>query len=722
MSDSVFNKTPITGLTPVDGSVRDQLKVRAKLHSKTFEDPNFTQQYINSNYAFIKVSSGIDIKKVDKEGQPVNSENETPADPAKKYQLLGGTLFEGKARKGIDFTGKDFETSDKAYTFQKEGIVPQPGITGFNIQTQGAEGLLRMVDLNIKCFSVEQFSILEKLYMRPGFKLLFEWGHSVYVDRTGAKVYTPKTIPDDTVFKNAKIATIKEQGGQLIYDSQHNYDYMIGTIMNYEWGYDNGEYNIEVQAMGMGGLSEAQARMFKVGTETDTNPDGEAEKELEFDNADKLEGSFTTIFKTIAESAGRGKQSDDKLIPIPADQKRIDKALKRRKVKKFVDEICSDIGDGFKFEVYKLDFSSNSTDRKFTYIPFRFVLGCLNYFFLPKYEGEKDPEGKFCVESERNLYVTFDDHYSVDPHVCLLPGQSSSTPIETSALSGFRDTGQFKGDLLDVWVNTEYVYNKAKDIQKDTKSEPTVATFLDVLLSGLRTAMGGINDFTLYNDFYLDKELGPTTVRDRQLPIDPSIRDEETVLESMGKKSYVQSFSFNTSIDQATLNAMTTQAVLSGTDAAVSVHKGISAYSIGLTDRFGEDKTLTKIKGQTSDPEAQKKSVEEQYDEMFKKRSYIDETVEKIKYSASDAQQIQLSEKLNAEDPKKHTGFAIPGNITLVMKGIGGLKMLQFFKLPYANLPESYKDAEVVFMVTNISHSIDGGSWITDIEAQVQII
>ena len=705
MSDSVFNKTPITGLTPVDGSVRDQLKVRAELHSKTFEDPNFTQHYVNSNYAFVKVSSGIDITGVE--------------DAAKKYQLLGGTLFEGKARKGINFKGEDFETSNNAYTFQKEGLVPQPGITGFNIQTQGAEGLLRMVDLNIKCFSVEQFSILEKLYMRPGFKLLFEWGHSVYVDQSGGKVYSPKTISDDTVFKNAKIATLKEEGGQLIYDSQHNYDYMIGTIMNYEWGYDNGQYNIEVQAMGMGGLSETQARMFKVGTETDTTPDGEADKELEFDNADKLEGSFTTIFKTIAESAGRGRQSENKLIPIPADQKRIDKALKRRKVKKFVDDICSDIGDGFKLEVYKLDFKQ-SNSRKFTYIPFRFVLGCLNYFFLPKYEGEKDPEGKFCVQSERNLYVTFDDHYSVDPHVCLLPGQSSSTPIETSALSGFRDTGQFKGDLLDVWINTEYVYNKAKDIQKDTKSEPTVATFLDVLLSGLRTAMGGLNDFTLYNDFYLDKELGPTTVRDRQLPIDPSIRDEETVLESMGKKSYVQSFSFNTSIDQATLNAMTTQAVLSGTDAAKSLHKGVSAYSIGLKDRFGEDKPLEKIKGQTADPAAQKKSVEEQYEQMFKKRSYIEDTIEKIKYSASDAQQILLSEKLNGED--KHTGFAIPGNITLVMKGIGGLKMLQFFKLPYANLPESYKDAEVVFMVTNISHSIDGGSWITDIEAQVQII
>jgi hypothetical protein len=706
MSDSVFNKTPITGLTPVDGTVRDQLKIRGELHSKTFEDPDFTQHYINTNYAFIKVSSGIDITGKD--------------DAAKKYQLLGGTLSEGKARKGINFSGEDFETSNNAYTFQKEGIVPQPGITSFDIQTQGAEGLLRMVDLNIKCFSVEHFSILEKLYMRPGFKLLFEWGHSVYVDNNGGKVYAPKTISDDIVFgKEKPLDKLKEEGGQLIYDSQHNYDYMIGTIMNYEWGYDNGEYNITVQALGMGGLSETQARMFKVGTDKDTNPDGEEAKGLEFDNADKLEGSFTTILKTITETAGRGRQSEDKLIPIKADQKRIDEGLEKRKVKKFVDDICSQIGDGFKLEVYKLDFKQ-SGNLKFTYIPFRFIFGCMNYFFLPKYEGDKDPEGKFCVKSERNLYVTYDDHYSVDPHVCLLPGQSASTPIETAALSGFRDTSAFKGDLLDVWINTEYVYNVAKDIQKDPDAEPTIATFLDVLLLGLRTAMGGVNDFTLYNDFYLDKELGPTSVRDRQLPIDSSIKDQETILQALGKKSYVQSFSFNTSIDQATLNAMTTQAVLSGTDAAESLHRGVSAYNRGITDRFGEDKPLEKISGQTSDSAAQKKSVEEQYDQLFSKKSYIKDTIEKIKYAASDDQQIKISEKLHGE--KKHTGFAIPGNISLVMKGIGGVKMLQFFKLPYDNLPDSYKDAEVVFMVTNISHSIDGGAWITSLEAQVQII
>ena len=710
MSDTVFNKVPITGLSPVDASVREQLKVRSELFSKSYSDPDFTQHYINSNYAFLRVSSGIEI-----EGKPEES---------KKYQLLGGTLFNGnKARRGLNFEGQNFndDAQGNAYTFEKEGIVPMPGITSFNLETTGNNGLLRMASLSIQCHSIEQFSALEKLYMRPGFKLCFEWGHSTYIDKSGNKVYSPKTLSNDTLFGSSKnlIETIKEEAGKLIFDSQHNYDYMVGTIMNYEWSYDNGVYSIEVQAQGEGGLSASQARMFKVGTESDTNPDEEGKKELEFDSADKLEGSFTTILKTITEAAGRGRQSEDAITPIKVDQSRIDDALEKRKVKEFVDAISSELGNGFKLEVYKLDFKANKDKQKFTYIPFKFIIGCINHFFLPKFKDDPAPAGKFNTDPGINTYLTFEDHFSTDPFICLLPNQSSSTPLETSALKGNRDNAEFKGDLLDIWVNTHHVYEVAKAIMK-AKNKPTVAVFIDLLLSKMQTAMGGINDFGLYNDYYADKELGPSRIRDKQLPTDDSIKDQETVIKSLGKESYVNSLSFNTNIDQSTLNAMTTQAVLSGTDAAKSLHRGVSAYSKGLKDRYGKDKETENITNSTDKPEDQKKSVEQTYKQIYEKKVYNQDSIDKIKYAANDVQSIRLSEVLNKGG--KHIGFAIPGNINLTMKGIGGIKMLQYFRLPYDNLPSSYKETEVVFMTTNISHQIDGGVWFTEIQAQVQII
>lgn len=712
MSDTVFNKPPITGLTPIDSTVKDQLKVRSELHGKKYSDPDFTQHYINSNYGFVRLSSGISIDSL--------------PDAPKKLQLLGGTLNDGSPRRGINFEGKGllkdektFEDNNNLYTFEKEGIVPLPGITSFDMTTMGEEGLLRQVNINIECHSVEHFGIMEKLYMRPGFQILVEWGHSVYIDQQGNKVYSPKVIDDSIIFADqVDMNELRKEGGQLIFDSQHNYDYVIATIRNYSWSYDRGVYTIEIEAMGTGGLSATQARMFRVGVEKDSLPDAEADKELEFDSADKLEGSFTTIMKTISESAGRGRQSEDPIKPIQVDQGKIDSALKKRKVDEYVTNICSEIGNGFKLEVYKLDFLSNKTKKKFTYIPFRFIFGCFNHFFLPKLKGEKTPEGKFCTEDGRNLYLTYDNHYSVDPYVCLLPKQSASTPLDTSPLNGRRD--KFEGELLDVWINTGHVYDVIQAVVKDEKATPTVATFLDALLQSMRTAMGGINDFALNNDYYLDFELGPTTVIDREIPTDPSVKEQEFVIQSLGKNSYVENMSFNTSIDQATLDAMTIQAVLSGTDAAKSVHRGVSAYSIGLKDRFNKtDEGKTTI-DDTAKPEDQKKSVEETYSDIYTKKVYNSKTIDSVKYAASDAQQIELSDKLYGEG--KHTGFAIPGDISLVMKGIGGIKIKQFFRLPYDNLPKSYKESDVVFLVSNISHQIDGGKWLTDINAKVYIV
>jgi len=56
------------------------------------------------------------------------------------------------------------------------------------------------------------------------------------------------------------------------------------------------------------------------------------------------------------------------------------------------------------------------------------------------------------------------------------------------------------------------------------------------------------------------------------------------------------------------------------------------------------------------------------------------------------------------------------------MFGIGGLKILEFFKLPYSLLPSSYEEAGVAFQINNISHDITNGLWKTRVEARAVII
>lgn len=713
MSKNVFYREPAPGVSSIEPEVAKQLKVRRELVSKKYIDPDFTQAFLSSNYSWLRMVSGIEIDSL--------------ADAAKKFQLLGGALDQnGKKRKGFNFSQSFLnDTTGAAYTLEKEGIKPMPGITSFSIENMGAEGLLRQVNVTVHCHSLEQFSIMEKLYLRPGYFTFLEWGHSVYIDRSGGKVYNPTKMSDDILFaKTVKIDDIKEAGAQLITNSQHNYDFIIAQIMNYDWSYNDGTYELDIQMIGEGGLSKMNYRAFNVGTSKEEQPDEESAKEIEYQRANKLAGPFGTIMKIISEASGRGIKPDEDMKPEEIDQGKLDDAFKTRKVKKHVDAIVTEIGDGFKFSAYKLSFLSNKKKKMFTYIPLRFIFGCINYFFLPRIEGTEAPEGKFSTTKGRSTYLTFEDHYSIDPYVCLLPQQAGKAPLKTAELEGDRSTEDLLGDLMDIWVNTGHIYDLITAIVDNaTKSEDlTIANFIQSLMKDIEGALGSINDFVLYNDYYLQKDLGPSFIRDNQIPHTPEGSDDSKFLEisSMGKESLLKSMTFNTNVDQSMLVTLTAQAVLEGADAAKSLSKGVAAYSFGLKNRFtdGDGTTpQTTNKDGKSDEEAQKKTAAQVYEELYKQKIYNPQDVKDAKPSAASALQNSVNEALVKAD--KHTGFVIPGNLSITMLGIGGLKRLEYFKLPYDNLPESYKDNEVIFMIDKVNHTINSGQWETNIDAFV---
>ena len=65
----------------------------------------------------------------------------------------------------------------------------------------------------------------------------------------------------------------------------------------------------------------------------------------------------------------------------------------------------------------------------------------------------------------------------------------------------------------------------------------------------------------------------------------------------------------------------------------------------------------------------------------------------------------------------------VGGKLTVSMKGISGLKMLEYFTIPREFLPETWYlgDIKVGFRIGNISHEI-GTEWITTIEGQAIVL
>ena len=59
-----------------------------------------------------------------------------------------------------------------------------PGIIDASVKCEN-RGSIKKATVNIKCYSPEQFRILEVLYLRLGYTLFLEWGWSNYLDNDG---------------------------------------------------------------------------------------------------------------------------------------------------------------------------------------------------------------------------------------------------------------------------------------------------------------------------------------------------------------------------------------------------------------------------------------------------------------------------------------------------------------------------------------------------------
>ena len=142
------------------------------------------------------------------------------------------------------------------------GYVPPPGITSVDFEYKN-DGALAQATINIKAFSPEQFSIIDILYMRPGFTVLLEFGHSVYLDNKGKITHldTSSTGPFDYLFDQSDSTSSTKptysQMAKLIREEKKNkngnYEGFFGRITKFSWKFSNdGSYNITIKLTGTG--------------------------------------------------------------------------------------------------------------------------------------------------------------------------------------------------------------------------------------------------------------------------------------------------------------------------------------------------------------------------------------------------------------------------------------------------------------------------------------
>ena len=337
---------------------------------------------------------------------------------AKKYILSGGELeWDGDkfiSRQGINFDNND--NSRKAYNFTSTfGSRPIPGITSFNISCKNRFCSVREASINFNVWSLEDFKAIQKLYFRPGFSVVLEWGDSLYVDETnsiveslqsGEKENIKKFFSDTTFLQVENI--IKEKKDAL----GTSYDSFIGYITNFDWSLrQDGGYDCSIKVVSKGAVIESITVEKSTGfnTEVDTVLKGD------FGYRDR------SVFHHIIESLNEFRHDDGARI---FDSEIIDFPITTflqsyKTVNKFESSI--ELADSIPVAAIHFPQGTDVEDRNYYYfVTLRSLLRIVNAFYLLM--NTKDQSSEFRFDTlNTNQYLTFTNHFSIAPLECFLP-------------------------------------------------------------------------------------------------------------------------------------------------------------------------------------------------------------------------------------------------------------------------------------------------------------
>ena len=251
---------------PFKPFVTEQINTRQKVLSTTLRDDAFLK-YV-SKTPWLRMASAIDIndqEKADKLGLPLGVEG------AKQFVLQGGSLAVSREATNDDISytslGQKFGVAtnnsivnQNSYGFGGSdfGKTPMPGLTSVTVQDYN-RGAIRKAKIDFTCTNLQQFEIINTLYMRVGYNVLIEWGHSVYLDNEG--VIRPRidfnTPAFTSFFEGKNTTTLLKNIIQEQENTDGNYDAFMGRVTNFNWKFTNGVYECSIIVLTQGDVIES---------------------------------------------------------------------------------------------------------------------------------------------------------------------------------------------------------------------------------------------------------------------------------------------------------------------------------------------------------------------------------------------------------------------------------------------------------------------------------
>jgi hypothetical protein len=191
----------------------------------------------------------------------------TPSKPT----ALGGGVNESKHNPiDVDSNGyiKAGNLKDSAYhNYESLGFRPTPGIESVAVKSKGTYGTLREAEVNFKVWTLEDLEVMQALYLRPGYSILLEWGHSLQLQSSenpgtlNSQITTYKKFLQDNV--DNPMLTFEKELLEIAQQSDYNYDSFVGFVSNFDWSLnEQGGYDCKVKIIAKGSVLESIACTF----------------------------------------------------------------------------------------------------------------------------------------------------------------------------------------------------------------------------------------------------------------------------------------------------------------------------------------------------------------------------------------------------------------------------------------------------------------------------
>ena len=752
---------------PFPDYVNGQINIRQAAHGSginTFRTPD-QLAYLNSKTAWVKLASSVKI------GENFQS-NSTPEGP----EIVPGSggklakenvLFSGiSSLSGGILTPKS--TVEEKYQYSSGfGFVPMPGIIDASVKCEN-RGSIKKATVNIKCYSPEQFRILEVLYLRLGYTLFLEWGWSNYLDNDGKLHSDYSTLIEGVVAKdkssffdldtNSKYTEFLKNIEAYRAGKNGNYDGLLCKVSNFSWNFSaDGSYDIQLSLISMGDVIESlktnvtpSKDIVKYITKVyslygdETNEEGltNADEKAPPSPSNDLISAYFFLQRTFVADSNLNPNYWIKL-DTPDEKKEI---IFGKDGNSKVASIFIEQDTNFEFEpkAEKTDFlyfsyntledDEDKLNNEGFYVRFGHLIKFIKENAILKIEGSKDRIIEIDEDFENAKMYVFPYQVSLDPRVCIVgTNELLSRKIFYSNLPEWNDGKGNGANIANIYLNCAMV-SRVLGEKQDEEGNISLYEVLSTICSELNLALGSVNNL----ETVIDEE---NSIKIIDASYQPVVKGESAELQLYGyngeNSNFVYSFDLKTEItnDFATMVSIGSTA---GGYAKGMENTMFSKWNKGLIDIFKENYTPPK---QTSTKEDKDPPNLTYASEFWRKifAPYGLTFPQDIENDVLTADACAISPEIidknlilvpefykycqykiqqQVEKYASPTNGFIPISLGITLEGISGIKIYNYVKVDTRFLPSNYPD-NLKFIIKGVNHKISANNWETSLETVV---